>query len=234
MNHSTAKYRLQNLASHFTHQESTSKAAACQCQLEIHPTNATTTQSSPTPLPTSHHHHHHLPQLNSTAAATSPAYNYEPGRLLLNQVAIITGAGSGIGRAAAILFAHHGAYVCISDLDETAAEGTADFIRNSAGDRCIVVVGDVTAEDFPRRCVEATIAAYGRIDILVPNAGFTWDRTIHKMKNKEWDAMLNVHCTAPFRLIQAASLYMRDVAKKEIEGTLATKKKENYIFLFTN
>jgi 3-oxoacyl-[acyl-carrier protein] reductase len=153
----------------------------------------------------------------STSTTNHGCYNYEPGRLLLNQVAIITGAGSGIGRAAAILFAHHGAYVCVSDLDAAAAEATADFIRNSAGDRCITVVGDVTAEDFPQRCVDATVKAFGgALHILVCNAGFTWDGVVHKMKPKQWDMMLNVHCTAPFRLIQAAAPFMRDAAKTEI------------------
>ena len=155
---------------------------------------------------------------SSTAATSGPdCFNFEPGRLLLNQVAIITGAGSGIGRAAAILFAHHGAYVCVSDLDAAAAEATADFIRNSAGDRCIVVTGDVTAEDFPQRCVKTTVQAFGALHILVLNAGFTWDGVIQKMKPKQWDTMLNVHCTAPFKLIQAASPYMRDAAKTELE-----------------
>jgi len=153
----------------------------------------------------------------STSSSNQGCYNYEPGRLLLNQVAIITGAGSGIGRAAAFLFAHHGAYVCVSDLDAAAAESTADFIRNSAGDRCITVVGDVTAEDFPKRCVDATVKAFGgALHILVLNAGFTWDGVVHKMKPKQWDMMLNVHCTAPFRLIQAAAPYMRGAAKDEI------------------
>jgi 3-oxoacyl-[acyl-carrier protein] reductase len=155
-----------------------------------------------------------------TSKSNQGCFNYEPGRLLLNQVAIITGAGSGIGRAAAILFAHHGAYVCVSDLDAAAAEATADFIRNSAGDRCITAVGDVTEEDFPQRCVDATVKAFGgSLHILVLNAGFTWDGVVHKMKPKQWDMMLNVHCTAPFRLIQAAAPYMRDAAKSELQRT---------------
>jgi 3-oxoacyl-[acyl-carrier protein] reductase len=155
-----------------------------------------------------------------TSTTTQGCYNFEPGRLLLNQVAIITGAGSGIGRDAALLFAHHGAYVCVSDLDGDAAEATADFIRNSAGDRCITVVGDVTSEDFPKRCVDATVKAFGgSLHILVCNAGFTWDGVVHKMKPKQWDMMLNVHCTAPFRLIQAAAPYMRDAAKEELQRT---------------
>lgn len=152
-------------------------------------------------------------------SAAAAAFNYEPGRLLLDQVAIITGAGSGIGRAAAILFAHHGAFVVVADLDAAAAAATADFIRNSAGDRAVTVAGDVTAPDFPQRCVEAALSAFGGLHILVLNAGFAWDGVVHKMKDKQWQTMLDVHLTAPFRLIQAAAPAMRDAAKAELSRT---------------
>ena len=78
---------------------------------------------------------------------------------------------------------------------------TATAIRDSGGE-AIVVVGDVTADDFPRRLIDATIQKFGCIDILINNAGFTWDGMIHKMSPKQWEAMLAVHCTAPFRIIQ--------------------------------
>lgn len=157
---------------------------------------------------------------NEAAATQRQCYNFEPGRLLLDQVAIITGAGSGIGRAAAILFAHHGALVTVSDIDAGAAQATADHIHNSIGDRCIVVPGDVTAEEFPQKVVDATISAFGgKLHILVLNAGFTWDAVAHKMSPKQWQTMLDVHCTAPFRLVQAAAPYMRDAAKEEIATT---------------
>lgn len=158
-------------------------------------------------------------QFSATSATRKPeCFNFEPGRLLLNQRAIITGAGSGIGRAAAILFAHHGANITICDLDPQAARATSDFIHNSAGDRCIVVSGDVTDPNFPDRAVKATVDTYGGIDILVLNAGFTNDSVIQKMTPNKWNSMLDVHCTAPFRLIQAAEPYMRTTAKKEIEA----------------
>ena len=159
------------------------------------------------------------PTATPHTSATTDHFNFNPGQLLLNQVAIITGAGSGIGRATAILFAHHGALICVSDLDASAAEATACFIRNSIGDRCIVVSGDVTSPDFPKRCIDATINAFHALHILVLNAGFTWDGVVQKITKKQWDTMLAVHCTAPFTMIQAATPHMRDAAKEEISKT---------------
>lgn len=148
--------------------------------------------------------------------AHKKCYNFEPGRLLLDQVAIITGAGGGIGRATAILFAQQGAKVVVSDLDASKADATADFIRNSCG-TALSVPGDVTDPSFPPKVVAAAVAAYGGLHILVNNAGYTWDGMLHKQSEKQWEAMLAVHCTAPFRLIQAASPHMRDAAKRELE-----------------
>lgn len=142
--------------------------------------------------------------------------NFEPGRLLLNQVAIVTGAGQGVGKHTALLFAQHGAKVVVADLDGAKAQATADFVRNSGG-TAVAVQGDVTAPDFPRRVVDAAVSSFGGLHILVNNAGFTWDGVIHKMGEKQWQAMLDVHCTAPFRLIQAAAPHMREAAKREIE-----------------
>lgn len=66
------------------------------------------------------------------------------------------------------------------------------------------------------RVTRTAMESFGALHILVNNAGFTWDGVIHKMTAKQWDMMLNVHCTAPFRLIQAAEPYMRGAAKKEM------------------
>lgn len=104
----------------------------------------------------------------------------------------------------------------VADLDSEKAQATADFIRNSGG-VAVPIAGDVCAEDFPERVVNAAISNFGGLHILVNNAGFTWDGVIQRMTPKQWQTMLDVHCTAPFRLIQAAAPYMRDAAKKEIE-----------------
>jgi 3-oxoacyl-[acyl-carrier protein] reductase len=134
--------------------------------------------------------------------------------LLENQVAILTGAGRGIGAAAARLFAEHGASVVVSDRDEEPARAVAQEIE-SAGGKAIAVPGDVTDPEFPERLIAKTIETFGSLHILVNNAGYTWDGMLHKMTDRQWQAMLDVHNTAPFRLIRAAAPYMRDAAKKE-------------------
>src|SRR6266567_447039 len=134
--------------------------------------------------------------------------------LLDGKIAILTGSGRGIGAAAAKLFAEHGAAVVVSDLDPNPAEETAGAIRN-AGGKAIVVVGDVTDPAFPAQLIGATLDAFGGIDIIVNNAGYTWDAVIQNMTDKQWYAMLDVHLTAPFRILREASQYIRENAKKE-------------------
>ena len=133
--------------------------------------------------------------------------------LLDNQVAIITGAGRGIGAAAAKLFAEHGARVVVSDRDAEPAEAVVAAITGAGGE-AIAVPGDVTDPAFPEALVKAAIDAYEKLHILVNNAGYTWDGVVHKMTDQQWQAILEVHNTAPFRLIRAAAPYMREPAKQ--------------------
>ncbi len=135
--------------------------------------------------------------------------------MLDNKVAILTGSGRGIGAAAAKLFASEGAKVVVSDLDAAPAEETAAAIRD-AGGMAIVVAGDVTNPDFPAQLIKSTLDAFGGLDIIVNNAGYTWDAVIQNMTDKQWYAILDVHVTAPFRILREASHYIRDAAKKEI------------------
>ncbi len=134
--------------------------------------------------------------------------------LLDGKVAILTGSGRGIGAAAARLFAAEGASVVVSDLDPAPAEETATAIRN-AGGKVIVVPGDVTDAAFPAWLIKATLDAFGGMDIIVNNAGYTWDGVIQNMTDKQWYAMIDVHTTAPFRILREASYFIRDAAKKE-------------------
>lgn len=136
--------------------------------------------------------------------------------LLPNKVAIITGAGRGIGAAAAKIFAKEGAQVVVSDRDAEPTEAVVKEIKDTGGD-AMAFPGDVTDPAFPERIMEATMAAFGKLNILVNNAGYTWDAVIHKMTDEQFQAMLDVHNVAVFRLIRATVPYMRDVAKQEIE-----------------
>jgi 3-oxoacyl-[acyl-carrier protein] reductase len=139
-------------------------------------------------------------------------------RLLEHKVAIITGSGRGIGRAAAELFAQHGARVVVSDIDPAPAEDAAAAIR-AAGGEAISVPGDVTDRAFPGLIVNTAIEKLGGLDIIVNNAGYTWDAVIHKMTDEQWEAIVAVHLTAPFRIIRAAAPYLRETAKKEKAAT---------------
>lgn len=135
--------------------------------------------------------------------------------LLQSKTAIVTGAGRGIGQATARLLASDGAKVLASDLDEQPLAETVSSIV-AAGGTAQALVGDVTAPGFPSCLVETAHQTFGGLDILVNNAGFTWDGTIHKMTDEQWQAILDVHLTAPFRIIRAAAPLLRDAAKREI------------------
>ena len=137
-------------------------------------------------------------------------------KLLDGKVALITGSGRGIGTAAAMLYAAHGAKVVVSDLDPEPAEATAEKIRQ-AGGTSLVVPADVTDEGEIEELIGQTVAAFGGIDILVNNAGYTWDSMAHKVTDDQWEAMLAVHLTAPFKIIRACIPHMREVAKREMD-----------------
>src|SRR5579884_3783831 len=130
------------------------------------------------------------------------------------KVAIITGSGRGIGAATAKLLASEGARVVISDLDPAPAEETAAAIRNAGGE-AVVIAGDVTNADFPKQLIQGTLDSFGGLDIIVNNAGYTWDAVIQNMTDKQWYAMIDVHLTAPFRILREASTYLRETAKRE-------------------
>jgi len=135
--------------------------------------------------------------------------------LLEGKVALITGAGRGIGAATAKLFAANGAKVVIGELDPEPGQATVAAIE-AAGGQAILVPGDVTKPDYATQIVEAALEQYKGLDILVNNAGYTWDGVIQKMTDEQWLAMLEIHLTAPFRLLRAAAPYLRETAKKEI------------------
>ncbi len=135
-------------------------------------------------------------------------------KLLQDKIAIITGSGRGIGAATAKLFAQHGAKVVVTDIDPNPAEQTVSEIQASGG-TAIAVPADVTDDGGIEELIGQTVSTYNGIDILVNNAGYTWDGMLHKMSDEQWDAILAVHLTAPFKLIRACVPYMREVAKAE-------------------
>ena len=144
--------------------------------------------------------------------------------LLEDRVAIITGSGRGIGQAIAKLFSAEGASVIVNDLDNGPAQETANEIKKLGG-KAAACAGNITAPDFPDKLVGAAIKEFGKLDILVNNAGYTWDAVVQNMTDEQWYAMVDVHATAPFRIIRAASPYMRDAAKKEMaEGKRVHRK----------
>lgn len=133
---------------------------------------------------------------------------------LLNKVAIVTGSGRGIGREIAIKLASEGARVVVNDIDAAPAEETVEAIT-AIGGSAIPYIGNVTDKEFGQRFVGAAINGFGGLDIIINNAGYTWDAVIHKMSDEQWDAILDVHLTAPFKLLRAASDYIREQARKE-------------------
>ena len=143
---------------------------------------------------------------------------------LTGKTALITGAGRGIGRAVALQLGAAGAAVMVNDLDAAAAEETAAHIR-AAGGHAAFLAGDVTAPAFPQELVDATLAAFRSVDIIVNNAGYTWDNVIQKTTDEQFQAMLDIHLVAPFRILRAASGYIREAAKQEIQQGVRVMRK---------
>jgi 3-oxoacyl-[acyl-carrier protein] reductase len=133
---------------------------------------------------------------------------------LQGKVAIVSGSGRGIGREIALKLAGEGARVVINDLDPEPAEQTVADIT-AAGGQAVACIGSVTEAGFAERFVGAALESYGGLDIIVNNAGYTWDNVVQKMTDDQWDAMLAVHLTAPFRILRAASHYIREANKCE-------------------
>jgi 3-oxoacyl-[acyl-carrier protein] reductase len=136
--------------------------------------------------------------------------------MLQDKVAIITGAGRGIGKASATWFAREGARVVVCDRDKDPCEGTVEEIQ-SGGGRSMPFVGDVTQVGFAEELIERTVETFGRdIHILVNNAGYGGAEFIHQGTDEFWHTMQAVHVTAPYRIIRAACPFMRDTAKAEL------------------
>ncbi|OAQ69420.1 Short-chain dehydrogenase/reductase SDR [Purpureocillium lilacinum] len=134
--------------------------------------------------------------------------NYPRG-MLAGQVAIVTGSGQGIGAETARLFANEGAKVVVADIDAAKAQAVVDNITSSGG-QAIAVPGDILQASYIDTLVSRAAAfGSGKIHIIVNNAGYTWDGVIHKTSDAQWETIIALHCTAPFRLVRAAAPYFR-------------------------
>jgi 3-oxoacyl-[acyl-carrier protein] reductase len=131
--------------------------------------------------------------------------------VLDGKAAIVTGSARGIGRATAALLAEHGARVLINDIDGDAVAGAASELGAE------VHAGDLTADGAADELVQRAVDAFGGLDIVVNNAGYTWDGMAHKMTDEQFRAMLEIHAVTPFRVLRAAAPHLRDAAKREAE-----------------
>ena len=136
---------------------------------------------------------------------------------LEGKVAIVSGSGRGIGRAIAMKLASEGAKVVVNDLDPAPAEQTVADIK-AAGGMALACAGSVTADGFAEKFVKTAIDGFGGLDIIINNAGYTWDNVVQKMTDEQWNAIIDVHLTAPFKILRAASEFIRAASKKEAEA----------------
>jgi 3-oxoacyl-[acyl-carrier protein] reductase len=133
--------------------------------------------------------------------------------VLDGKAAIVTGSARGIGRATAELLSGQGAKVLINDLDGDVAEQASNEIAGETA----VYAGDLTKPGAADALVQKAIDAFGQIDIIVNNAGYTIDAPVHKMTDEQFQAMIDIHTVVPFRVIRAAAPHLREPAKKERE-----------------
>ena len=131
--------------------------------------------------------------------------------LLDGKAAIITGSARGIGRATAEVFASEGAKVLINDIDGDVAEQAAGEVEGETA----MFAGDLTKPGVPDELVAKANEAFGHVDIVVNNAGYTWDGVVHKMSDEQFQAMLDIHTIVPFRVTRALAPHWREAAKRE-------------------
>ena len=131
-----------------------------------------------------------------------------------DRVAIVTGSGRGIGQQIAFRLVRDGAKVVINDIDEAPAKETIALIEKMGG-KAVACIGDVSKPDFGDRIVKTALDAFGDCHIIVNNAGYTWDTVIEKMTDEQWYAIVDVHMTAPFRILRAFANHLRTAHEKE-------------------
>jgi 3-oxoacyl-[acyl-carrier protein] reductase len=148
-----------------------------------------------------------------SAMAENDSVSPESPFTLTGKTAIVTGGGRGIGKAIVQRLVSAGANALVCDLDQESLEDLKASVRNP--ERVAIISGDLMQPDVPQQIVDAALEAFGSIDIIVNCAGFSWDSVIQKTTDEQFLAMLNIHIMAPFRLLRAASGYLRETAKQE-------------------
>jgi len=137
--------------------------------------------------------------------------------LLDDKVAVVTGAGRGIGRICALTLVHAGARVVINDVDaEPAGEAVAACEAMRPGS-AVASIGSVTDPAYTDSLMRTAVERFGKLDILVNNAGLSRDRMCHQMTDEQWDLVIDVNLTGTFNCIRSAAPHMREVAKRELE-----------------
>lgn len=136
---------------------------------------------------------------------------------LLSKTALVTGAGQGIGRATAHRLARAGTNLAIQDID---AEALAETARGLASFdiQVLSLIGDLTESGVPEQTVQDCIETFGGLDIIINNAGYIWNGAVHNHSESQWQAMLEIHATVPFKILKAFSDWLRPTAKAEIEA----------------
>jgi len=135
-------------------------------------------------------------------------------RKLEGKVALVTGAGRGIGRSIALKLAGEGARLVLNDLDQEVGESAAKLIKDSGG-QALTCIGSVSDPAFPERFLQTAMDGFGGMDIIVNNAGYTWDSVIQKMTDEQWHSIIDCHMTAPFRILRAAQPIIRSLVKSD-------------------
>ena len=150
-----------------------------------------------------------------------------------NKVAVITGASRGIGRSIALALAAQGATIVAVDMDQASTEAVVAELQ-AAGGKALAVVGNVTVSADVERMIDAATEAFGRVDILVNNAGITRDGLLMRMKDDDWDAVLNVNlkgaflCTRAVFKVMSKQRYGRIINIASVVGQMGNAGQANY------
>ncbi len=145
---------------------------------------------------------------------------------LEGKVAIVTGAGRGIGEGIALRFAEEGAKVVVNDVNESDAKRTAEAVKGRGG-QAVTVVGSVASREVAQRMVDTAVKEFGTVDILVNNAGIIRDAMLHKMTDEQWDQVIEVNLKGVFLCTQCAARVMREKGYGKIINISSTSWRGN-------